>query len=63
MKTIAEKLEDAFEVKFDDKTRARLDRYEEAAIERGELKTDIFEMFLNCVDEAIDKDINKANRS
>lgn len=55
MKTLSEKFEEVLDVKLDEKTRARLDRYEETAIERGELKSDILEHFLMFIDAALDK--------
>ncbi len=63
MKTLVEKMEETFEIKFDDKTRARLDRYEEAAIERGELATDLFESFLEFINDRLDEEEAKISRS
>ena len=55
MKTLSEKFEEALDVKLDEKTRERLDKYEEIAVERGELKSDILEQFLMVVDAALDR--------
>ena len=55
MKTLSEKFEEALDVKLDEKTRERLDKYEEIAVERGELKSDILEQFLIVIDAALDK--------
>lgn len=63
MKTLSEKFEEALDVKLNDTTRARLDRYEEAAIERGELKSDILEYFLMAIDTALDIEEAKMGRS
>ena len=63
MKTLSEKFEEALDVKLDDITRTRLDRYEEAAIDRGELKSDILDEFLMVINDALDTEEAKMGRS
>ena len=63
MKKLSEKLERVLDVKLDDKTRARLDRFEETAVEYGALKTEILDSLLEGINDFLDKAEEKFNRN